>query len=203
MIASASNTDYTMNAASDGGGADLTGTFTVTACYGGNAVRYEIINDGDAGYITLLQARGIAVAVREPSISERNDTSSVETYGESVLTLNMPYQEDMLVADDTATDLLATWKDPVTLGKKVSFYGNHSDTLMKYGLWCEPGDKVFIEEEVTGLGKNYFINGVEISIDKDYRVKFTWYLAVPEIAQAWLLGVAGDSELGETTFLGR
>ena len=56
---------------------------------------------------------------------------------------------------------------------------------------------------MTGIGKNYFINGVEISIDKDYMIKFTWYLAIPEIAQAWLLGLVGDSELGETTFLGR
>ena len=203
MLASASTTDYLMNSASDGGGDDLTATFTVTACYGGNTVRYEIINDGDAGYITLLQARGKAIAIREPSISERSDTGSIETYGESVLKLNMPYQEDMLVADDTATDLLSTWKDPITVGKKVSFYGNHSDTLMKYGLWYEPGDKIFIEEEVTGIGKNYFINGVEISITKDYLIKFTWFLAVPEIAQAWLLGLVGDSELGETTFLGR
>lgn len=203
MIDSASTTDYLMNSTSDGGGDDLTATFTVTACYGGNTVRYEIKNDGDAGYITLLQARGRAIAVREPSISEQTDTTSIQTYGESVLKLNMPYQEDMLVADDTATDLLSTWKDPVTIGKKVSFYGNHSDALMQYGLLCEPGDKVFIEEEVTGLGQNYFINGVEISINKDYLIKFTWYLAVPEIAQAWLLGLAGDSELGETTFLGR
>lgn len=203
MVPSASTTDYLMNSASDGGGDDLTATFTVTACYGGNTVRYEVINDGDAGYITLLQARGKAIAIREPSISERGDTDSIESYGESVLKLSMPYQEDMLVADDTATDLLATWKDPITVGKKVSFYGNHSDALMKCGLLCEPGDKVFIEEEVTGIGKNYFINGIEISIDKNFLIKFTWYLAVPEIAQAWLLGIVGESELGETTFLGR
>ena len=40
-------------------------------------------------------------------------------------------------------------------------------------------------------------------IDKDYVVTFTWHLATPEISAAWLLGQAGDSELGETTFLGR
>ena len=153
--------------------------------------------------VVFLQARGKAIAIREPSISERKDDNSVASYGESVLTLNMPYQEDMLVADDTAIDLLSTWKDPESIGRKVSFIGNHSDTLMTYGLLLEPGDKVVIEEEVTGISMPYFINGVEISIDKNDLVKFTWYLALPEIAAAWLLGLAGTSELGETTFLGR
>jgi hypothetical protein len=78
MVDSASDTDYKMWTASDGSGTDLTGNFSVTACYGGNTVRYEISNDGtQAGYITLLQARGRAVAIREPSISEKVDQDSI------------------------------------------------------------------------------------------------------------------------------
>jgi hypothetical protein len=203
MIDSASNTDYQMWTASDATGTDLTANFTVTTCYGGNTVRYEISNDGgQAGYITLLQARGRAIAVREPSISEKIDQVSIDTYGESVLRLNMPYQEDALVADDAATAMLSAWKDPVSIGKKVSFIGNLSDDLMKYGLWYEPGDKITIVEEVTGVDIEYFINGVELSVTEDGLIKFTWILTPAGLVSYWIIGVVGASEMGQTTTLG-
>ncbi len=77
MITPASLTDYAMYAASDGSGACLTGNFIVATCYGGNTVRYEVTNGGAEGYITLLQARGVAIAVKEPSISEQSDAISI------------------------------------------------------------------------------------------------------------------------------
>lgn len=45
-------TDYIMNAAADGSGADLTANFTVLATYGTDSVDYEIKNNGvTQGYI--------------------------------------------------------------------------------------------------------------------------------------------------------
>ena len=202
MVSPASGTDYTMNAASDGGSTDLTAAFAVNASFGGNTVRYKVTNAGTTeGYITLLQARGRAIAIREPTISEQRDQTSIDAHSESTLSLKMPYQEDVLIANDAATAMLASWKDPVSIGKKVSFIGNHSDALMKYGFWYEPGDKITIAEEVTGIDLDYFINGVEIFIDRNNMIKFTWVLA-PADLPAWILGLVGSSELGETTILG-
>ena len=203
MVDSASDVDFKMWTASDGSGTDLTGTFSVTTCYGGNTVRYEISNDGiQAGYITLLQARGIAIAIREPSISEKLDQSSIDTYGESVLKINMPYQEDALIADDAATALLSSWKSPVSMGKKAEFIANTSDDLMSNALLYEPGDKITIIEAVTGIDLDYFINGIEFSIDKNELLKVSWILTPASLVNYWILGVVGASELGETTILG-
>jgi hypothetical protein len=203
MIATASDTDYKMWSASDATGTDLTANLSVTTCYGGNTVRYEISNDGNtSGYITLLQARGKAVAVREPSISDKKNEASIAAYGESVLRLNMPYQEDALVADDVAAATLLAWKDPVSIGKRVSFIGNVSDDLMSYGLLYEPGDKIRISEEVTGIDADYFINGVTLKIDKDNILTYTWLLTPAERQAYWILGTAGFSEVGTTTTIG-
>jgi hypothetical protein len=203
MVTTASNTDYQMWTGSDASGTDLTSKFTVSTCYGGNSVRYEISNDGtDTGYITLLQARGKAIAIKEPSISEQSDSTSISKYGENVLRLRMPYQEDALVAEDAAQALLAAWKNPITVGKKVSFLGNYSDDLMTYGMLYEPGDKITIAEEATGVDNDYFINGVEIVIDRHDNVLFTWTLTPANPANFWILGTVGSSELGETTVLG-
>ncbi|KKL19614.1 hypothetical protein LCGC14_2463710, partial [marine sediment metagenome] len=203
MVDSASDTDFKMWTASDGSGTDLTGDFTVTTCYGGNTVRYEISNDGtQAGYITLLQARGRAIAVREPSISEKLNQDSIKTYEESTLKVNMPYQEDALVADDAATALLSAWKDPTSVGKKASFIANLSDDLMTYFMLYEPGDKITITETMTLVDLDYFINGAEIAIDRDDMIKVTWILTPASLVKYWILGIVGASEMGETTVLG-
>lgn len=203
MITPAASTDYLMNAASDGTGTDLTSSFTVTASFGGNSVRCNISNDGTtSGYITLLQTRGRLLVVKEPTIAEKFDQTSIDDYEESVLSLNMHYQEDPLVVEDAANSLLANWKDPLTRCRVCEFVGNHSDTLMKLGLQREPGDKVCITETQTGIDADFFIQGVEININKKNLINFKWYLVPAETTRFWILGTVGSSEMGESTILG-
>jgi len=203
MIAPASSTDYTMNAASDGGGANLTANFSVGASFGGNSVRYNISNDGaTAGYITLLQARGRLLVVKEPTIAEKLDQTSIDDYGESVLPLNMHYQESPLVVEDAANSILANWKNPISRCPLCEFVGNDSDALMKLGLQREPGDKVTIVETQTGIDKDYFIHGVTVTIEEGDLIKFKWLITPAETTAFWILGTIGSSELGESTILG-
>lgn len=114
----------------------------------------------------------------------------------------MPYQDDQLVAQDAATVMLANWKDPRSVVRKLSFYGNTSSALMEYGLRYEPGDKITVTEAVTGLDTDYFINGVSIDITKYGKIQFTWTLAPADLGDFWVLGIVGSSEMGETTLLG-
>ena len=203
MVAPVSGSDFAMNAASAGGGTDLTSEFTVSASLGGNSVKFNIVNNGnEPGYITLLQVRGIVIAIKEPTIAEKFDNDSILKYGEAVLRLTMPYQDDQLVAQDAATVMLANWKDPRSVVRKLSFYGNTSSTLMEYGLRYEPGDKITVTEAVTGLDTDYFINGVSIDITKYGKIQFTWTLAPADLGDFWVLGIVGSSEMGETTLLG-
>jgi hypothetical protein len=114
----------------------------------------------------------------------------------------MPYQEDALVADDAATALLSTWKDPVSLGRKAEFLANGSDGLMTAAMLYEPGDKVAIIETVTGLSYSFFINAVEMILTKEQQWTVRWTLTPAGQLAFWILGVAGSSEMGRTTRVG-
>jgi len=203
MVTPASGTDYTMNAAEDGGGADLTSNFTVAASYGGNSVRYEVVNQGAVpGYVTLLQARGRGLYDREPISAEREDADSVNAYGDRLLSFDMPYNDDPLVADDFAGYLISTIADPSTRLEAVEFIGNKSDALMLAGLQTEPGDRVEIAETVSGVSAEFFVNGCELTLAGDGTIRFRWYVVPASSALYWILGVVGSSELDVTTTLG-
>jgi len=203
MITPTSPCDYQMNAASAGDSTCMATGFTVSTSYGGNSVRYSIYNGNSTpGYVTKLQARGIGIYDREPTVSEQSDATSIAAYGEAVLELDMPYQGSVLVSDDAAHYLLSTLKDPLTHLSQVEFIGNRSDALMKAGLQTEPGDRVRIQETATGINKDYFVNGCEIDLPEDGTIHFLWTVAPAATTQYWILGVAGFSELDTTTRLG-
>lgn len=202
MVTPASTTDFLAFSACDGTGTNLTANFLVAASYGGNSVRYAVTNNGGTnGYLTFLQARGIGIYDREPTVSELQDIPSQNSYGESLLGFDMPYQSSVLVGDDAANFLLSTNKDPATLIDEVVFVGNDSAAQMLAGLLVEPGDKVDITETVTGLSKSYFVNGCNIEVTKDKVFQFTWKLVPAEVTAYWILGVVGFSELDTTTRL--
>lgn len=203
MVAPASTTDFTMNTASDGAGTNLTSSFTVAASYGGNSVRYQIANTGTtAGFVTLLQARGRGILIKEPVLADTADNASISSYGESVLRLDMPYQGNPLVAADAAAALLANWKDPNYVLEFIEFPANLSDGLMKAALQREPGDKVTITETVTGIDLEYFVQGVELTLEPPSQIKCRWTLVPAGTSNFWILGTVGSSEMGETTILG-
>uniref|UniRef100_A0A6M3IWH9 Putative tail protein n=2 Tax=viral metagenome TaxID=1070528 RepID=A0A6M3IWH9_9ZZZZ len=203
MIAPCPATDYTMNSAEDGGGTDLTTNFTVAASYGGNSVQYEVANLGAVpGYITLLQARGRGLYDREPVAAEQVSESSVDLYGERVLTFDMPYNDDPLVAADFAGYLIGVLPTPSTRLEQVEFIGNVSDELMTAGLVVEPGARVKLTEAVTGIASEFFVQGCEVVLAVDGTIHFKWYVAPASSALYWILGIEGASELDETTILG-
>jgi hypothetical protein len=203
MITPASTTDFTMHSASDGTGTNLTDKFAVAASYGGNSVRYQVNNNGaQTGYITLLQARGRVVAIKEPVIAEKLDQTSIDSFGEAVLPVGMPYQEDPLVAEDAANALLTNWKDPVSLVRAIELQANQSDALMVQALQREPGDRITLIETVTGINRDFFINGVEFQISAPDILNVIWIVVAAESQLFWIVGVTGFSEVGQTTFFG-
>jgi hypothetical protein len=212
MVAPASSVDFTMNAASDGTGVDLTANFTVTATYGGNSVDYTITNNGTAaGYVTKLQARGQAVFDYGAAVAEALDATSISSIGERLLKVDMPYQSDQALAMAAANYFLKLYKDPKTYVDSVSVVGNYSDTLMTAALSVDISSRIALRETVTGLSDvdasglpvGYFVNGVQLDVGEDNDVMATWAVSpVSAYVAYWLLGLAGFSEIGETTVLG-
>jgi hypothetical protein len=203
MIQPVATTDYTMNAAQDGSGADLTGNFTVTASYTGNGVRFTIVNTGaTAGYITKLQCRGLGI-YRFTAVIER-DVPDVD-YGHRVMQVDMPYQNNVNTGNDVADYLTNVQSRSLSRVRSVTFCANKTSTLLGAMLAIEPGKRVSITETMTGLDLTEFlVTGVRLEITQAAEpiAWCTWFLRPADMDRYWVLGTAGASELGTTTTVG-
>lgn len=214
QVTPASTTDYTANAAADGSGADLTASVAVTAAFSSNGVTFTITNNhaSATAYITKLQVRGKGVYDTYETMVEAQHASSQTTYGESAVVIDLPYEDDVNIAQGVADQQLQVYKDPRYTVRAVTVSGQKSAALMTQCLAREPGDKIAIVETVTGLTNTasdgtefaYYIQQVRFEIRVASKVYATWTLAptIQSQSGAWILERTGFSELGETTYLG-
>lgn len=202
MVTPVANTDYTANTSEDGSGSDLTSGFSVVATFGANSVDFVITNNsGSAGFLTLLQVRGRGLYDYDPVEVVLSDTDSIGLYGERSLPLDMTYQSDTNTAEAVAAFLLAAWKDPAASSVELSFVCNTDATLLR-ALTLDVGDGIAVMETVTGVAATFRIQQVRLRIEPRQVVWCTWLLQRVRAEDYWTLGVAGLSELGETTVVG-
>lgn len=204
MVTPVATTDYKLNSAADGSGADLTAQLVVTPAFGGNSAEVTLANNGPAdGYVWFLQLRGRGLYDFEPVLSDRTDAVSAAAYGQTVFGYDMPYQSSPSNAIDLAQFLLSLNKDPRTRVQSVRFLANWSDAVAEQAFNLEISDKVSINAPTLGLAAQpFFVNGVTMQVRKSGLVLVTWDLCPVDTSQFWLLQVAGRSELDETTVLG-
>lgn len=193
-------TDYTMNAAADGSGADLTANFTVTASFTGLGVRFPAITNAGptAGYITKLQVRGKGIYRYDAMI----EVAVPGAYGTRPFVLEMPFQNSTNVGADIATYLSQILSSPFARVKQVRFLANKSASLMSAAILREPGDRIALSETVTGINAQFTINGVGLELQPGGILYCTWWLESTVGQQYWLWGIAGSSEWGTTTVYG-
>jgi hypothetical protein len=214
MIAPVATTDYLMNAAANGSGADLTANFTVTATYGANQVDYSITNNaGTTGYVTKLQARGRGLYDYDPLEAEEENAASIDLIGESLVSLDMPYQSDYSVTKAIAQFLIDTWSSHEWGGSGAPPPGSstgvteasityipRTEADLTAAMALEPGTAIVVTEELAVVNDVYFIQNVSIKIAGD-KTTFNFDLQRALVQSYWTLGVAGFSELGVTTVL--
>jgi hypothetical protein len=191
MVTPVATTDYTMNSAEDGLGSDLTGNFTVTASYTGQGVRYTIVNGGGTpGYITKLQARGKGVYRKDVNVEKTVSGS----YGDRVLSIDMPYQTSVNIASNLATYLATLLSTPSARVRSIKFCANRSDDFMTAAIVREPGDKIAITETVTGLmAAEFHINRVTLEMHANNILWCQWEL-VPAGLDPWWIGDGGGGD---------
>ncbi len=202
MVTPVASTDYVMNAESDGTGTDLTASLDVTANYGANGVQFILTNnDAQPAYITTLQCRGKGVYDFRTVVVRAQNDAAVAADGVNALTLDMPYQEDPNVAQSMADSILSSYGDLAgTRVQKVEFYPDAAG--MPSNLHQNDiSDRVAVSETVTGATGEYYINGVKHEYQWGKLPRITWWLTPAEPVSYWILGLAGASELGDTTVL--
>jgi hypothetical protein len=194
-------TDYTANSAADGSGTNLTGSLTVVATAFAASAKLEVTNGaGSTAYITRLQLRGRGVYDLQPATYEVVRT---QPYGERRLDVDMPYQDDPAVAEGVAAYIADRYQWPAHDIEAVEIIGNASDTLMAAVLVREPGDRITLSEEMTGLvAAEAYIQRVDLDIAPGPWLVCQWGLAPALADHYWILGDATYGLLGTTTRLG-
>lgn len=178
------------------------GNLDVTATLGGNSVKFELTNTGaGSGTVDTLQVRGKRVLIYQPALAVSEDATSQTDYGERPLSMSLPYQDDPLEAQDFVDITKARWKDAGLLIGSVSFWANRSDALMTAFLTGEPGKRIAVQEPVTGLDRECFINGVTFRLwpaAGEIKIWVTWMLARASDSDYWILGTSrlGSNPLG-------
>lgn len=194
-------THYQANTLKDGTGVDVTANLTVTIEPFAATALYHLTNNGvtDA-YMTVLKVIGKAIR----DIGEQTvESITAQPYGELVLAVNLPLQSDILIARDLVTYLQAVYSTVTDHITSVSFIANSDATLMTAALAVEPGDLVTIGESVTGMNSvKVTVTSVELDVNSNGMITCKWGLTPTSPWTAWLLEVAGRSELDDTTILG-
>lgn len=185
MVTPVATTDYTMNTLASGAGTDLTASFSVTAEYGSNRVKYTITNKSSStGYITKLQARGRYLFDYTPVDNISTDSASITLYGERQLALDMPYESTVGAAAAVGDYVLSVWSTPAAVAAIMPLVPPTSADLATM-IAREPGHAVTITETVTGLNTVYYINRVSMRFETQDIIYFEW-LCQRAVAQAYV-----------------
>jgi hypothetical protein len=169
-------THYKMFANKDGSGGTLTPNLAVSAAFGTGDFKYTFTNSGPAGYITFCTVVGKGVYTDIPAEYYLEDSDSITKHGDYPLTVTMMYQDDPMVAARWAQISLYQYKNLVTSIDDITYYANKSNDFLNAFLYLEPGNRIKIKEDVTGVYGDFFIHSVKFNIQPGNLVDFTWGL---------------------------
>lgn len=204
MVTPAAGSHFAMYENEDGTGTNLTANMTCTAVFGTGDFEYTIANTGTTdGYVTLLTAVGRGVYIYDPIDYLVEDSASQAVTGLNPVSVEMKYQSDPVVAAGFANITLSQYSNPSYTIEKASFIANRSTKMLAAALFIEPGNKVRIIEDVSGVEGEYFVQNVDLNIQVGGLVRFAWMLKEGSLDSYgfWELGIAGLSEIGVTTIL--
>jgi hypothetical protein len=176
MVTPVATTHYQMFVNKDGTGTDLTANLTVTATFGTGDFQYSIVNSGAEGYITKCTAVGKGVYTDIPVESYEEDAVDIEAYEPSPLVCDMKYQDDPLVASRWAKISLFQAKTFRTSIDEYHIKASIDSVYLYAFLYIEPGMRVRIKEDVTGIYSDFFVQGVKFDIALDHTLEFSWVL---------------------------
>lgn len=199
------NTHFKFNTADDGSGTDISADLTITPTFGTNGTEWEATNgNANLGYIWFLQSVGKGVYIYRPVEYNVEDSTLVAADGRRLLTIDLMYQENPLVAVDVATVMLDLYKTKRTVIETVTFVANRSEFLLRAFKDIQIGDKIRVKITQTGTDEEYFVHSLDWTGKPGGFFEFTLGLkeASMDSRTFWEWGEVGFSEWGETTIWG-
>lgn len=178
-------TDYLFSTGIDGSG-DITTDLEITGIYGVNNTEFTFTNhNASDGYITFLQIRGKAILLFDKVTRIAEDQDSIDQYGLSEFTYDMPYQPPPFTAQTIADVMLSNYKDPKAIANSITFYTRDDDSVNKF-LAIDCNRKITVTETQTAINNDFYIQGWEFEITGNNEVtgliiKSTDYLFMQEL----------------------
>jgi hypothetical protein len=199
MVTPVSGTDYTAGSAS--GLTDKNAKLTVAATFGTEAVSFDLTNtDGATIYVTKLQVRGKGIYIYDPVRIVYNNSTSQAIHGVHTMNIDMRYQSDPAVGEVFADTVLDREANPDWTCDKAVILANKSGLTMYGFLRLEPGTRMTLSEEVTGVDRDFFVQGYSAEI---VNAKFVrWFPVLQWAGTSSGLWILGTSTLGANTTLG-
>lgn len=200
-------TDYAGNSLIDGTGSNQNANLTVTATAFATTVKFVVTNTSGATIFLIatggsgpkLQIRGKGVYDRGPQTYQ---STSTQPYGTRPIAIDMPYQNDPLVAQAGAEFVRSTYETLKRQVSRMSFLANDTTAHMTFALTVEPGDRITLSEPMTGTGLvDVVVQSVSLSfVEKVVSVNLTF--APASSLLFWLWGITGRSEYDTNTIYG-
>ncbi len=169
---------YTAWTSSIATGTELTGDFVITDTYGAAGADIVVRNNGAVGgYLTTLKIYSYIVESVNAITDVQEDAASVAEYGYNELSINQPYQQELINATVEAARILEQDRQPRLVLNKIRMSANRSDAMALTFLQTDVGDLVEIIEDQTGISATFFIQGFDFSVQAGANgeiVDFGW-----------------------------
>jgi hypothetical protein len=161
------NTDYDANTNQDGSGTDISSELTVshpnTADFNGKGTLIRVTFGATAGYLTLLKLRTLnAFTYDDPVLLLREDTTSKDTYGERIKSIEALWTREVDVALATIANRRDRKKDPKTVLQIVVPNGSKANMMLI--LQRGFSDRVTVSYSDMGISEDFFIEGHKIEV---------------------------------------
>jgi hypothetical protein len=169
------------------------------------AQRAEItISNSGSSIVTIstMIIRGTAITSRNALTYRAADENSIASYGVREMKLNLRALNTLKQAQNVAHFEL--YRRSFSQGRIPALTllaqanGVDNANQLNYGM----GDLVRIKDHQTGHDRNYHVIGEKHSLDTASKMHETTWLLEPAVGNFWLIGVAGLSEIGQTTRIG-
>jgi len=147
-------TDYVANSEPDGSGSDLTSFVTITMNDYGTNAELSISNGAQrTAYMTLLKLRGRLIQALDTQSAEAYDVTSIEKYGEQLLSRDLRWQQSTEFAQSMSDWLLSWLKGAPMPVVELLFESNLT------ALQLELGHKI-IDDTSQGTGLEYRVGKI-------------------------------------------
>lgn len=174
---------YEMNTAQDFTGTNVKDKLTITATYGTEGATIEsMANTHTAGAWVKLKVYGYGIYINSSVEITEQDSASVEARGEKSINLSQAYQVTTDFGQLEAKKQVEYWRNPRTVLNSISYYPNASIELMRAFLFLDVGDLIPVQITSDGIDANYYIDNINVEMNRGGIVKVTYGLQ-----QAWTM----------------